>query len=202
MVWLCICLSTLKVSTWIRLASPHSLKDPLHILAPFAMSHLANGYLPTVYLDVPTVKTNQVFRSTVPPSPSSSFWHQTLQGSTWARWSASLSSLTVQTSSPSSDPKKRLNTLSCYKIAAGKQKQLIWMKLFMCNRKWRNSSHHSYFVILFISLTLPSRDLNACLISCLWALLLLATMSIIASSSVPVVKKDSILIIYVKSVFL
>lgn len=41
---------------------------------------------------------------------------------------------------------------------------------------------------LHISLTLPSRDLKACLISCLCALLLCAIMSMIASSSVPVAK--------------
>lgn len=39
--------------------------------------------------------------------------------------------------------------------------------------------------------TLPRRDLKVCLISCLWALLLCATMSIIASSSVPVDGRSS-----------
>lgn len=51
-----------------------------------------------------------------------------------------------------------------------------------------NNSHHSgglWLRLGWIPLTLPRRDLKVCLISCRWALLLCATMSMIASSSVP-----------------
>lgn len=47
-----------------------------------------------------------------------------------------------------------------------------------------------YYIESRLILTLPSSDLKACLISCLCALLLRATISMIASSSVPVVKKE------------
>jgi len=42
--------------------------------------------------------------STVPRWPSSSFWHQTLPESAWARSPAAPSSLTARTSGPSSGP--------------------------------------------------------------------------------------------------
>lgn len=55
--------------------------------------------------------------------------------------------------------------------------------------------HINHIFLLFdSSLTLPSKDLKDCLISCLWALFLFVTISMMASSSVPVVKKQVITI--------
>lgn len=64
-------------------------------------------------------------------------------------------------------------------------------------RSWGQNNHNwpvefaqqrmkTLFSLIICNPTLPRRDLKVCLISCLWALLLCATMSMIASSSVPV----------------
>lgn len=105
----------------------------------------------------------------VPLWPFSSFWHQTLQVSASFQWLASLGSLTVRTSGPSSGPEGN-RVLCCITQTT----TIPWER----DADWAVR-------IWWIPLTLPRRDLKVCLISCLWALLLCATMSMIASSSVP-----------------